>query len=633
MGVRRDACLSAGYGARLTIRAPSHSVSGTPRLAAVTRLRLRGEWRYRSGVWSSAWAAETTVIGLRSHWRRWLAAVAALGCAAVVGVAPARAADVDPAQMSADEIKALEQRLTDAGCYQGAIDGQTSGALDAAIKACPDQRPFLRIETGMHTAVITRIGVDAACSLLATASDDKTVRLWSLPDGKLTRVMRLPIGDGNAGKVYATALSPDGRFLAAGGWDAAGQDREPQPHARRPVEWRDPALRRVRECHRPPRVLRRRAAHRDRARRNNGVRVLDTATGAELLADRDYGNAVYGLAFAPDGGLIASSDDGLLRRYGPDLKLTVKRAAPDGKDPLGVAIDPSGRRVAIGYIDKPHVSILDAKTLAPTAKAQTGDLTTDNVASVAWSRDGATLVAGGLAEAQFQGEWRFLLRRFDAAGRRKGKDVAASQDTISDVQPCGDGFAFAGALRRRCRQERRADDASLRRDRDGRRRRHGRARMGGGPRAARPARARHGACRGRRRRTDRGRRGVVCRPGQGRRRRAGGVARAPRRLRRRRAGRRRGRVDRRQNSLGARRVGDLNFALAQKFVAEVALVSDAAILEAQRRALGRPLDRRGAWRRGGFRRARERRLSAGEGRGRRPRLRRERRSGGAGEAR
>ncbi len=37
------------------------------------------------------------------------------------------------------------------------------------------------------------------------------------------------------------------------------------------------------------------------------------------------------------------------------------------------------------------------------------------------------------------------------------------------------------------------------------------------------------------------------------------------------------------DSLGARRVGDLNFALAQKFVAEVALVSDAAILEAQRR--------------------------------------------------
>ncbi len=75
----------------------------------------------------------------------------------------------------------------------------------------------------MHTAAIKRIGVDASCSLLATASDDKTVRLWSLPDGKPKRVIRLPIGDGDAGKVYATALSPDGRLLAAGGWgDSAG---------------------------------------------------------------------------------------------------------------------------------------------------------------------------------------------------------------------------------------------------------------------------------------------------------------------------------------------------------------------------------------------------------------------------
>ena len=56
-------------------------------------------------------------------------------------------------------------------------------------------------------------------------------------------------------------------------------------------------------------------------------------SGAELLADRDYGDNVYGLAFAPDGALITSSYDGQLRRYGPDLKLTVKRAAPDGKRP------------------------------------------------------------------------------------------------------------------------------------------------------------------------------------------------------------------------------------------------------------------------------------------------------------
>ena len=108
-----------------------------------------------------------------------------------------------------------------AGCYRGAIDGAPSAALDAAVKACPDQSPFLRIETGMHTAPIRRIGVDAACHRAATASDDKTVRVWSLPDGRLERTIRLPIGTQNEGKVFAVALSPDGRRLAAGGWDAS----------------------------------------------------------------------------------------------------------------------------------------------------------------------------------------------------------------------------------------------------------------------------------------------------------------------------------------------------------------------------------------------------------------------------
>ncbi len=162
------------------------------------------------------------MMGSGALWRRGIAAAIGCGLLAIAAVMPVGAADLDPAQMSADEIKALQQRLTDAGCYKGAIDGAGSGALDDAIKACPDQQPFLRIEIGMHTAPpIWAIGVDAACRTLATGSNDKTVRIWSLPDGKLERVVRWPIGVGDAGKVFATALSPDGRLLALGGRDAA----------------------------------------------------------------------------------------------------------------------------------------------------------------------------------------------------------------------------------------------------------------------------------------------------------------------------------------------------------------------------------------------------------------------------
>src|SRR5437016_4717932 len=61
----------------------------------------------------------------------------------------------------------------------------------------PSREPVLRIETGMHTAIIKRIGVDRAGKFLVTASDDKTARVWELQTGRLLRVLRVPIGNGN----------------------------------------------------------------------------------------------------------------------------------------------------------------------------------------------------------------------------------------------------------------------------------------------------------------------------------------------------------------------------------------------------------------------------------------------------
>src|SRR5262245_28643220 len=77
----------------------------------------------------------------------------------------------------------------------------------------PSREPILRIETGMHTARIRGIGVDAADQFLVTSSDDKTIRVWDLATGRLLKTLRIPIGEGNEGKLNALALSPDGRVI------------------------------------------------------------------------------------------------------------------------------------------------------------------------------------------------------------------------------------------------------------------------------------------------------------------------------------------------------------------------------------------------------------------------------------
>ena len=84
-----------------------------------------------------------------------------------------------------------------------------------AISTTP---PILQIDSGGHLAKISDVIFTPDGRSLISASNDKLIRVWDLETGKTVRTLRGQIGAGSEGKIYAMALSPDGQWLAAGGY-------------------------------------------------------------------------------------------------------------------------------------------------------------------------------------------------------------------------------------------------------------------------------------------------------------------------------------------------------------------------------------------------------------------------------
>jgi WD40 repeat protein len=252
--------------------------------------------------------------------------------------------------------------------------------LAAAVPARADEpadKPILVLDAGGHTALVRKVLFTPDAREVITVSEDKTIRFWDATTGEALRTLRPPIGSGNEGKLFASALSPDGKLLAVAGFGWRGG---PFP-----------------------------------------IYLLDTATGRIQRLLTGHTSSTAALAFSPDGQLLASgSDDHTARLWNVATGACTQTLAEHTARIHGIAFSPDGRQLATASQDRTARlwSLASGKTEAVLSGHQ------DEVYCVAWSPDGKTVATGGFDQS---------VRLWEANGKLR-KTVARLGNLVSSVQ-------------------------------------------------------------------------------------------------------------------------------------------------------------------------------------------------------
>ncbi len=168
----------------------------------------------------------------------------------------------------------------------------------------PDENKFLVVDPQGHNALVNGLEYSSLTNELISISDDKTIRLWVLDDQVLNRTFRVYADpSGPNGMLYASAISPDGRFLAVAGYSSL-----------------------------------------------NDIKLLDIQTGKIKEVLVKHSNVVTDLEFSPDGNLLASAsaDNSIIiwTRPSPNSNFIASQTLTNHKDRVNdLAFSPQGDKM------------------------------------------------------------------------------------------------------------------------------------------------------------------------------------------------------------------------------------------------------------------------------------------------
>jgi WD40 repeat protein len=192
-----------------------------------------------------------------------------------------------------------------------------------------------------HDDVVAHLAFSPDGKLLATGSFDKTIKLWNIPDGSERRTLK-----GHTNWVFAIAFSPDGKTLASGGydktirlWNVADGKLLGEPitgHAAtvRCVAWSPDGKRLV-------------SGSGDRT-----LKVWDVKSRKAVLTLNGHKGTVRAVEFSPDGTLIASAaEDRTVKLWHAATGIEKQTLTGHGGMVWCLAFSPQGKSLASGGFD------------------------------------------------------------------------------------------------------------------------------------------------------------------------------------------------------------------------------------------------------------------------------------------